>query len=112
MFSSRAFILSIYLINDTQMSINNQTDHYIQKKDEANGSFIAIAALKMTLITCIRVGSLVALRWDKLDENQDLWIVPDNRMKNKQDHMVSLTKSFKELLEKLHQVNVQEEYDF
>ena len=54
----------------------------------------------------------MALLWDKLDENQDLWIVPDNRMKNKQDHMVSLTESFKELLEKLHQVNVKEEYDF
>ena len=82
------------------------------EKNEANGSDVVITALKMTLMTFLRVGSLVPMRWEELDEEKDIWIVPGNRMKNAQDHIVPLTKPLKELLEKLHQVNGHEEYAF
>ena len=63
-------------------------------------------------MTFLRVGSLVPLRWEELDYEQDLWTIPANRMKSGKDHVVPLTDPLKEILESLRRINGASEYVF
>ena len=44
----------------------------------------------MTLLTFLRVGSLVPTQWDKFDFKKGVWIIPGSRMKGKRDHYIPI----------------------
>ncbi len=80
--------------------------------NKANGTLVMVGAVKVLFMTFLRVGSLVPMRWEELDESEDLWVIPGNRMKNGQDHLVPLTDPLKEVLDSLRKVNGDEEFVF
>ena len=49
------------------------------------GYYVVQAAMKMTLLTLLRIGSLVPPQWDESDFKKGLWTIPDLRKKSKQD---------------------------
>ena len=63
-------------------------------------------------MTFVRVGSLVPMKWNELDYENDLWQIPGNRMKAGKDHLVPLTDPIKEVLEVLRRFNGHDEYVF
>lgn len=81
-------------------------------ENKANGSEVVIAAIKFDLMTFVRVGSLVPMKWPELDYENDLWKIPAIRMKAGKEHLVPLTDPIKELLEHLRKFNGDEEYVF
>jgi integrase len=76
------------------------------------GSFIVQSAVKMTLLTFLRVGSLVPTQWDEFDFKKGVWTIPGSRMKAKQDHHIPITNQIRDLLESLRRVNGEQEYVF
>jgi integrase len=82
------------------------------ERNEANGTLVLCSAVKVVLMTFLRVGSLVPMRWEELDESKDLWMIPGTRMKTGHDHLVPLTDPLKEVLDSLRKVSGDEEFVF
>ena len=82
------------------------------EKNEPNGSLLVLSAAKVSLMTFLRVGSLVPMRWEELDESADLWVIPGKRMKTGHEHLVPLTDPLKELLDSLRKFTGDEEFVF
>lgn len=81
-------------------------------RNEPKGSFVVVSAVKITFLTFLRVGSLAGLRWEELDYERDLWVVPAERMKNNKEHLVPLTEPLKQVLEQLRELNGDQDYAF
>jgi len=82
------------------------------EQNQANGSHITICAVKVLFMTFLRVGSMTPMRWSELDYDQDLWIIPAERMKSRKEHVVPLTAPLKELLESIRKIYGDEEFVF
>jgi integrase len=82
------------------------------EQNQANGSHITICAVKVLFMTFLRVGSMTPMRWSELDYDQDLWIIPAERMKSGKEHVVPLTAPLKELLESIRKIYGDEEFVF
>jgi integrase len=82
------------------------------EQNQANGSFITICAVKVLFMTFLRVGSMAPMRWSELDYQQDLWVIPAERMKSGKEHLVPLTGPLKDLLESLRKISGDDEYVF
>jgi integrase len=82
------------------------------EQNQANGSHITICAVKVLFITFLRVGSMTPMRWSELDYDQDLWIIPAERMKSGKEHIVPLTDPLKELLESIRKIYGNDEFVF
>ena len=84
----------------------------VLEQNQANGSHITICAVKVLFMTFLRVGSMTPMRWSELDYEQDLWIIPAERMKSGKEHVVPLTDPLKELLESLRKIYGDAEFVF
>jgi integrase len=82
------------------------------ERNQANGTLVLCSAVKVVLMTFLRVGSLTPMRWEELDESKDLWVIPGTRMKTGHDHLVPLTDPLKEVLDSLRKVSGDEEFVF
>lgn len=61
----------------------------IEKLD--TDALMAAQALKFTIFTASRRGEVLRARWDEIDLDQKLWIIPAARMKNDREHRVALS---------------------
>ena len=82
------------------------------EQNQAHGSLITICAVKVLFMTFLRVGSMVPMRWSELDLEQDLWVIPAERMKSGKEHLVPLTNPLKDLFESLRKIYGDEEFVF
>ena len=73
---------------------------------------IVIAAVQLTMLTFLRVGSLVGGKWSEVNEERGLWVIPKERMKGGVEHEVPLTPQIKQVLEVLYQYNGNNNYIF
>ncbi len=69
-------------------------------------------ALLMSIHTAQRQGSIITAKWSDIDFKENLWIIPSERMKMKREHMLPLSKQMMIILERLHEVNGEDEYLF
>ena len=63
---------------------------------------IAARALEMALLTAARSGEVRGMRWEEIDLNTKVWIVPANRMKSGRTHRVPLSDAALGLLTELN----------
>jgi len=61
----------------------------------------AARALEFTILTAARTGETIGARWDEIDLQDGVWIVPAERMKAKREHRVPLSREALRLLEEL-----------
>ena len=73
--------------------------------NQANASLVLLGAVKVVCMTFLRVGSLAPMSWDEWDQEQNLWRIPAERMKSRQDHLVPLTDPLVGVLEQMHRIN-------
>ena len=62
---------------------------------------MAAKALEFAVLTAARSGEIRGARWDEVDLNEKVWIVPAGRMKAKREHRVPLSDAAVELLQAL-----------
>ncbi len=51
----------------------------------------AALALQFAILTACRTGEVLGARWDEIDLNAKVWIIPAERMKARREHRVPLT---------------------
>lgn len=62
---------------------------------------LAAKALEFAVLTAARSGEIRGARWDEVDLDEKVWIVPAGRMKAKREHRVPLSDAAVELLQAL-----------
>ncbi|MBW3097726.1 tyrosine-type recombinase/integrase [Pseudohoeflea coraliihabitans] len=67
-----------------------------------NSEAMAARALEFLILTAARSGEVISARWDEIDRDQALWIVPASRMKAGREHRVPLSDRALEILDDLH----------
>lgn len=85
-------------------------------QNTGNGDLISIAAVKILLLTFMRVGAIVPGEWTEIDWEHSLWTIPARRMKGKkssqQDHLIPLSPTLVDVLQSLHRVTGHSTYIF
>jgi len=59
---------------------------------------IGATALRFTILTAARTGEVVGAKWDEIDFDAAVWVVPAERMKAKKEHRIPLVPTVIELL--------------
>jgi integrase len=64
----------------------------------------AARALEFLILTAARTGEIIGARWDEVDLEDKIWIVPGERMKAGREHRVPLSTAVVGILEKVEEV--------
>jgi len=68
-----------------------------------NGDSVSARALEFAILTAGRTGEVLGARWEEINLEERLWVVPADRMKGGREHRVPLSPSSVALLKKLAQ---------
>jgi integrase len=69
-------------------------------------------ALKLLLLTFVRTCELVEARWEEINFEKAMWVVPAERMKMNLPHMVPLSQQSLAILRELKELNANREFIF
>ena len=75
------------------------------ESNDANAALVVRLAVKVLVMTFLRVGSLTPARWEEINWKKNLWTIPADRMKTGKAHQVPLTEPLKDVLNRLHELN-------
>jgi integrase len=67
---------------------------------------IGARALEFTILTAARTGEVIGARWEEIEINERLWIIPASRMKAGKDHRIPLSETALAILEKMSRLRV------
>ena len=70
------------------------------------------ALMLWQLHTMIRPSEAAGARWDEIDLNEQIWIIPPERMKRRREHVVPLTAQALALLETMRPISWHREFVF
>jgi integrase len=65
---------------------------------------LAPKALELCILTAARSGEILGMRWDEVDMEKKIWIIPPHRMKAGREHRVPLSGRAVSILRSLHNV--------
>jgi len=68
--------------------------------------------IEWQLHTMVRPSEAAGAKWQEIDFENKLWIIPAERMKKKREHLVPLTEQTLEILERLRPLSGHREYLF
>jgi len=73
---------------------------------------LSIKALALILLTACREGEVVKAEWREINFENNLWTIPGNRMKEREEHVVPLSPQAVTLLKSLHSYTKDSGYVF
>src|SRR5271166_1665797 len=65
---------------------------------------IAARALEFLILTAARTGEIIGARWDEVDLNDKIWVVPGARMKAGREHRVPLSAAALAILKQMNEI--------
>lgn len=69
----------------------NQASEATQSSDKISAmSIVTTSAIKLLILTGARRGEVAAMRWDELNLDAGVWLLPSERTKNRQAHTIYL----------------------
>lgn len=85
-------------------------------QNTGNGDLITQSAVKVLLITFMRVGAIVPAQWSEINWEKRTWIIPSNRMKarhyEREEHTIPMPQPLIEIFMNLHQITGHSPYIF
>ena len=69
-------------------------------------------AMELLMLTFVRTSELIEAKWDEINFEKALWIIPGSRMKMGRDHMVPLSKQALAAFQELKMLNGHRPYIF
>lgn len=66
---------------------------------------VAALALEFTILTAARTGEVIGAKWSEIDFENNVWTIPEARMKADKEHQVPLTKRAQAILKQLKDSN-------
>ena len=82
------------------------------ERNDPNAALVILLAVKILVMTFLRVGSLTPAKWDEFDFKKEIWTIPVDRMKTGKIHKVPLTEPIKDVLNRLHTFTGDTDYVF
>ncbi|EOF5434904.1 tyrosine-type recombinase/integrase, partial [Salmonella enterica] len=76
-------------------------DELVQRVEHANLASLTRYMIWWQLLTLVRPGEAAGARWNEIDEKENLWIIPAERMKKRRIHKVQLSPEMLWVIEKL-----------
>jgi integrase len=67
---------------------------------------VSALALEFAILTAARSGEVLGARWDEIDLDAKLWMVPASRMKAAREHRVPLTPRVLDILKSVEKIRV------
>lgn len=64
---------------------------FVQALRASNSGVIVKDAFEFLILTAARTGEVLGARWDEVDADGKLWVIPAHRMKAKREHRVPLS---------------------
>ena len=68
------------------------------------GDRLTIAAMRLLLLCFTRTGELIGARWGEINWDRQEWIIPAERMKMRNPHLVPLSRQALEIFKELHEI--------
>jgi integrase len=68
----------------------------------------AARALELCVLTAARSGEILGMRWEEIDLDRGVWIIPAERMKGGREHRVPLSDRALAILREMHDVRIGE----
>jgi integrase len=67
---------------------------------------LAALALEFAILTAARFGEVLGARWDEVDLEARVWVIPKNRMKAGREHRIPLSDPAMAVLAKLSEIRI------
>ncbi len=84
----------------------------MQSLQRASIKFTTRCLIEFQLHTMTRPSEAAGARWDEIDEDNQLWIIPAQRMKMRNDHCIPLTEQVLSLLDEMKPISGANEFIF
>lgn len=94
------------------MSFDELPEYLEAVKSQEDVDLTIRYAAQLVVHTFVRVSELVGARWDEVDFDRRLWVIPAERMKMGKAHVVPLSSESLRILKNLHRRNGGREYVF
>jgi integrase len=65
---------------------------------------VAARALEFLILTAARTGEIIGARWDEVDLDERVWVIPETRMKAGREHRVPLSGPALAILKKMNEI--------
>ena len=88
----------------------NQVSEFIHHLRQKKG--ISPKALEFTILTACRSGEIFGAKWQEIDFNNKVWIIPKERMKADKEHRVPLSQEAINLLESIQEYTQPQDFIF
>lgn len=75
-------------------------------------SVVTTSAIKLLILTGARRGEIAAMRWDELNLNAGIWLLPSERTKNRQAHTIYLSNLAVEIIKSLLPISGNSQFVF
>lgn len=85
---------------------------FIEKLTEANITHLTRSLIKWQLHTMVRPSEAAGAKWNEIDFERSLWVIPAERMKKKKLHTVPLTKEALSIIQNLKEKTGHKEHIF
>lgn len=79
----------------------SELPEFLKKLDEYAGDETTKLAIKLLALTFVRTGELRGAEWPEIDFKNATWIIPAERMKMENEHLVPLSRQALDALERL-----------
>lgn len=70
-------------------------------REISNSQSVSSYALRLLILTACRTSKVLQAKWDEFDFEENVWIIPAERMKAKREHRVPLSEATLKLLNEL-----------
>lgn len=90
----------------------DQLPDYLKRRDKLSADPVTVAALKLVMLTCVRVRELLEAPWAEFDLDGAEWRIPAERMKMHREHVVPLSRQAVDILRGLHEITGRRELVF
>lgn len=84
---------------------DRELPEFLKRLDAYEGDPHTIAALQLLFLTGTRPGEVRGARWDEIDLESAVWVIPGERMKMGVEHKVPLSKQAVKILEKMQSLS-------
>ena len=90
----------------------------VVSENPCEGSILTDLSTKFYLLSCLRVGTLVSLKWDWFDSEENLWRIPPEtsglkrKMGEGEEHLLPVSPEMRMLMNELFEINGCYEYVF
>ena len=90
----------------------NDLPEFLQRLENYHGEAQTKLALKILVLTFVRSAELRGMKWQEINEEEQEWHIPAERMKMREKHIVPLSKQVVELLAQVRRLHNNPDFVF